>query len=96
MLDVDRPGQIQPFPEPAGARCPRVEAKALRVVASAESLEGITGHRSERGTSGSRLRMAASGRGRELGPVARDRRVGIEQAGFERPAAPPPMLLYGP
>ena len=48
MQDVDGPNQIQPLPEPAGARCPRADAKALRVVTSAESLDGITGHRGRR------------------------------------------------
>jgi hypothetical protein len=42
--DVDRPGQIQSLPEPSGARRPRVEANADRVVTHAESLDGITGH----------------------------------------------------
>ncbi len=44
MQDVDRPGQIQSLPEPAGARRPRVDVKADRVVTSAESPEGIAGH----------------------------------------------------
>ena len=48
VQDVDRPGQIQPLPEPAGARRPRVEAKALRVVTRAESLDGIIGHSARR------------------------------------------------
>jgi hypothetical protein len=44
MQDIDRPGQIQPFPEPASARRPRVDVKALRVVTDAENLDGITGY----------------------------------------------------
>ena len=42
---IDRPTHIQAFPEPAGARRPRSETKALRVVTRAERCDGITGHR---------------------------------------------------
>ena len=48
MQDIDRPTHVQALPEPAGARCPRVEAKALRVVTRPENLDGITEHRSRR------------------------------------------------
>jgi hypothetical protein len=48
VQDVDRPAHIQLLPEPAGARRPRVEAKAVRVVTRAESLDGIIGHWSRR------------------------------------------------
>ena len=42
VQDVDRPAHIQPLPEPAGACRPRVDAKAVRVVTSAERLDGIS------------------------------------------------------
>ena len=45
MQDVDRPGHIQSLPEPLGARRPRVDPKALRVMTRAESLYGFNGHR---------------------------------------------------
>ena len=46
MENVDRPHYIEPLPEPAWARRARVNAKALRVVASAERPDGIPRHRS--------------------------------------------------
>jgi len=45
VQDVDRPTHVQTLPEPAGARRPRIETKALRVVTRSERLDGITGHR---------------------------------------------------
>ena len=48
VQDVDRPPHIQPFPEPAGARRPRVEVQAVRVVRGAERRDGISGHRPRR------------------------------------------------
>src|SRR6266545_4638170 len=48
MQHVDRPAQIQPLPKPAGARRPRVDPEALRVVTCAESPDGITEHCSRR------------------------------------------------
>jgi hypothetical protein len=39
------PHHIQPLPEPLGARRPRADAKALRVVARVERLDGFNGHR---------------------------------------------------
>jgi len=48
MQNVDRPSHVQPFPEPARARCPRIEAKAVRLVTRPERLHGISRHRSGR------------------------------------------------
>lgn len=48
MQDVDRPTQIQALAEPASARRPRVDTKALRVVRRQENLDGITEHCSRR------------------------------------------------
>jgi len=48
MQHIDGPPKIQSLPEPAGACRARVEAKAVRVVTSAESLDGITDHSGSR------------------------------------------------
>jgi hypothetical protein len=48
MQDIDGPHHIQRLPEPLGARCPRADPKALRVVTCAELLDGISGHGSRR------------------------------------------------
>jgi hypothetical protein len=46
MEDVDRPTHVQPLPEPAGARCSRVNAKTSRIVTSPERPDWIPRHRS--------------------------------------------------
>jgi hypothetical protein len=71
MQDVDRPSQIQPFPEPAGARRPRIEAKAVRVVTCTESLDGITRHRGRRRHHRQRAAIRSPEAERPVGP-ARD------------------------
>ena len=71
MEDVDRPGQIQPLSEPARARRPRVEAKADRVVTSAERLDGITGYGGRRRHLGQRAAVWPPEPERPVGP-ARD------------------------
>jgi len=45
MQDVNRPAHVQTLPEPAGARCPGVEAQAVRVVMSPKSADRISRHR---------------------------------------------------
>jgi hypothetical protein len=45
---VDRVTHVQAFSEPTGARCPRVDPKALRVVTRPERLDRITRHRGGR------------------------------------------------
>ena len=71
MQDVDRPRHIQSLPEPTGARCARVDAKALRVVTSTESLDGITEHRDRRRHHRQRATVRPSEPERPIGP-ARD------------------------
>jgi hypothetical protein len=44
MQDVDRPNHIQALPEPARARRPSVETKALRFMSYPESLDGFFWH----------------------------------------------------
>jgi hypothetical protein len=44
MQDVDRPAEIQPFPQPERARRPRMELKPLRLVLHPEGLDDIGGH----------------------------------------------------
>jgi len=46
MQDVDRVTHVQPLPEPAGARRPRVNPKTLLVVTLSDRSDWITGHRS--------------------------------------------------
>jgi hypothetical protein len=48
MQDVDRPPHIQALPEPARARGPSVETKALRFMHHPESLDGLLRHRGRR------------------------------------------------
>ena len=50
MQDVDRPAHVQALPEPARARCPRVEAQPLRVVLRAEGLDRIGGDQNTAGS----------------------------------------------
>src|ERR1700730_8574217 len=44
MQDVDRPNHIQALAEPASARRPSVETKALRFMHHPESLHGLLRH----------------------------------------------------
>src|SRR5713101_5712423 len=71
MQDVDRPSHIQALPEPAGARRARVDANALRVMTRAESLDGITEHRSRQLHLRERAAVRPSELKRPVGP-ARD------------------------
>jgi hypothetical protein len=48
MQDVDCVTHVQALAEPTGARCPRSDPKALRVVTSPERVDRITGHRVRR------------------------------------------------
>ena len=48
MQDTDCPARIQTLPEPARARCPRVEAESQCLVPSSEGLDRIGGYRGRR------------------------------------------------
>jgi len=48
VQDIDRVTYVQPLAEPTGARRPRSDSKALRVVTRAERIDRITRHRSRR------------------------------------------------
>ena len=71
MQDIDRPTHVQALPEPAGARGPRVEAKALRVVMRPESLDAIIEDRSRRRHFGQRAAVRPPESEGPVGP-ARD------------------------
>ena len=69
VQDVDRPAHIQPLPEPAGARRPRVDVKTDRVVTRAERRDGITGHGSRRRHLGQRVAIRPPKLERPVGPA---------------------------
>ena len=69
VQDVDGPAHIQPFPEPAGARRPRVDVKTDRVVTRAERRDGITGHGSRRRHLGQRAAIRPPKLERPVGPA---------------------------
>jgi hypothetical protein len=48
MQDVDRPPHVQALSEPARARRPSVEMKALRFMGYSKGLDGLLGHRGRR------------------------------------------------
>jgi len=83
VQDVDRPNHIQPLPEPARARRPRVDVKSSRIVTNAESLDGITGHRGGRRHLGQRVAVRPPEPERAVGP-ARD----LETLLVHRPVMP--------
>jgi hypothetical protein len=45
---IDRPPDIQTLPEPARARCARMESESLGLVSRAQRLDRIAGHRDRR------------------------------------------------
>jgi len=71
MQDVDGPAHIQSLPEPARACRPRSETQAVGVVASAESLDGIPGHRNRQRHLRERVAVGSPEPERPVGP-ARD------------------------
>jgi hypothetical protein len=83
VQDVDRPSQIQPLPEPAGARRPRVDANAVRVVTRAESRDGITGHGGRWRHLGQRAAVRSPEPERPVGPA-----LDLEALLVHRPVMP--------
>ena len=48
MQHVERPADVEPLAEPAGARGPRVEAKAERGMLRVQRMNRVRGHRGRR------------------------------------------------
>jgi hypothetical protein len=69
VQDVDRPHHIERFPEPAGTRRPRGEAKALGVVTGAKRRDGILGHGRRRRHLGQRVSVGPPESQGAVGPA---------------------------
>lgn len=69
MQDVERPAHVEPLAEPAGARRPRVEVKALRGMLRVERMDRIRGHRGRRRNLGQRAPIRPPEVERSVGPA---------------------------